>query len=85
MVKKNRSKKKQVVIFELVDARFDKIVNINESQLSRAFTPGELVWVDDKPVNVTSNSLEYKTVKNDKLINYTLTFNYAYNEINNVY
>ena len=57
----------------------------NQKEVMKQIMLSELVWVDDKPVNVTSNSLEYKTVKNDKLINYTLTFNYAYNEINNVY
>jgi len=36
-----------VVIFDLVDARFDKIKDINESQLSRAFNFGEFIWVDD--------------------------------------
>ena len=37
------------------------------------------------PVNVASTSLEYKTKLNDKLINYEIDFDYAYNEINNVW
>lgn len=45
----------------------------------------ELVWVDDKPVNVTTSSFQFKTRLNDRLINYTLGFDYAYSEINNVY
>ena len=45
----------------------------------------ELVWVNDKPANITSQSLEYKTQLNDRLINYTFNFDYAYSEINNVY
>jgi hypothetical protein len=37
----------KVVFYKLVDARFSKIADINESQLSRAFTPGEFIWIDD--------------------------------------
>lgn len=44
----------------------------------------EFVWVDGKPVNVTSNSLELKTRVIDKLISYSIDFEYAYDEINNV-
>ena len=36
------------------------------------------------PVNVASNSLEYKTRVNDSLVKYTIDFDYAYNTINNV-
>ena len=36
------------------------------------------------PVNVTSSSLEYKTRVNDKLVNYSIDFEYAYNIIQNV-
>jgi len=35
------------------------------------------------PVNIKSKSLEYKTRINDQLVNYTLDFDYSYNEINN--
>ena len=45
----------------------------------------ELVWVDDKPVNVTTSSFQIKTQLDDKLIDYTIGFDYAYSEINNVY
>ena len=50
----------------------------------------ERVWVRDNsdtpliPVNVTSSSFEYKTRQNDRLINYQIDFEYAFNEINNV-
>lgn len=48
----------------------------------------EKVWVLEKdimtPVNLKSKSLEYKTQRKDKLINYELQFEYAYNEINNI-
>lgn len=36
------------------------------------------------PVNVTSTNFDYKTRTNDKVINYTMEFNYAFNTINNI-
>jgi len=45
----------------------------------------ELVWVDDKPVNIKTNDITYQTRVNDKLINYTISFDYANNVINNIY
>ena len=45
----------------------------------------EFVWLDDKPVRVSSSSLEYKTRVNDKLINYTIELEYSNNVINNIY
>lgn len=36
------------------------------------------------PLNVSSKTLEYKTKANDRLINYEISFDYAFNEINNV-
>jgi len=36
------------------------------------------------PLNVGSKSIEYKTRQKDRLINYEITFEYAYNEINNI-
>ena len=47
----------------------------------------ERVWVYDgifTPVNVSSKQLEYKTRANDRLINYEVEFEYAFNDINNV-
>jgi len=48
----------------------------------------DFVWlnVDDKnvPVNVSSTSLPYKTQINDNLISYEITFDLAFNKINNV-
>ena len=46
------------------------------------------VWkIEDNvfiPLNVKSTSLEYKTRQKDRLINYEVSFDYAYNEINNI-
>ena len=36
------------------------------------------------PVNVSDSSIEYKTHVNDKLVNYTIEFDYAYDKINNL-
>lgn len=45
----------------------------------------EYVWLDDKPVSITSNGMQYQTLRDDRLINYTFTFDYSNNVINNVY
>ena len=48
----------------------------------------ENVWKYDGtnyiPLNLSSKSLEYKTTKNDRLINYEIEFEYAYTEINSI-
>jgi len=48
----------------------------------------ERVWKYESgvftPLNIASSSLEYKTRANDRLINYEIDFNYAFNEINNI-
>lgn len=48
----------------------------------------ERVWRYDNgiftPLKVTKSSLEYKTQANDKLINYSIDFEYAFNEINSI-
>lgn len=36
------------------------------------------------PLNLATQSIEYKSRQKDRLINYELEFNYAFNEINNV-
>jgi hypothetical protein len=47
----------------------------------------EKAWIyeDDllTPINLGSTSLEYKTRQKDRLINYEIEFEYAFNEINN--
>ena len=48
----------------------------------------ERIWEYDGtnyiPLNINSSNLEYKTRQNDRLINYEIGFDYAYNEINNI-
>jgi len=57
----------------------------DQNEIFKQIILSELVWVDDKPVNVKDSSFTYKTNKQDKLINYTLNLDYAYSEIQNVY
>ena len=49
----------------------------------------EKVWIDYEgnllPVNLKSNELAYKTRLNDKLINYKLDFEFAFDKINSIY
>jgi hypothetical protein len=48
----------------------------------------EQVWIDNGtnvlPVSLNSNSLSFKTSVNDKLIDYTLEFEYAFDKINTI-
>ncbi len=48
----------------------------------------ESIWIDNGtnvfPVNVGSSSLQEKTSVNDKLIQYTIEFNYAFDKIQNI-
>lgn len=65
----------------------------SQNEIYKQILLSEYIWIDenalqggvgDSPVYLTSNSLEYKTQKYDKLINYTLEFEYSNNEINNI-
>ena len=48
----------------------------------------EQVWIKKDgeilPINVKTSSLTYKTSVNDRLINYTIEFDYAFDKINNI-
>jgi hypothetical protein len=48
----------------------------------------ERVWMYSNeiftPLNVASKSLEYKTRQKERLINYEIDFDYAFNEINSI-
>lgn len=60
----------------------DRNENIKQLLLS------ERVWLLDNgieiPLNVGTSSQEFKTRQNDRLINYKIDFDYAFNDINNV-
>ena len=48
----------------------------------------EQVWIYDGsstlPINLKSNTLQFKKSVNDKLISYTVSFSYAFDKINNI-
>ena len=58
------------------------------NEIFRQLTLSEEVWInydgDTLPITVMSSSLNYKTRINDKLINYTMDVEFAFNKINNI-
>ena len=60
-------------------------VQESQNDVFKQLMLSEYVWVDGKPVNITSSNLRYKTRVNDRLINYTIEFEYSNNAINNIY
>lgn len=61
------------------------------NEVIRQLLLSEQVWMtkltDEElvlPLNVVSNSLTYKTSVNDKLVDYTIDFEYAFDKINNI-
>ena len=60
----------------------------SENDLYEQMLFSEKIWIYEDsayvPVNVKSSSLQFKTRVNDKLINYQIEFEYAFNTIQNV-
>jgi hypothetical protein len=59
----------------------------SENDLYEQMLLSEKVWIYEGgyvPVNVKSSSLQFKTRVNDKLVNYSIEFSYAYNTIQNI-
>lgn len=60
----------------------------NFNEVIKQLIMSEEVWIDNGsqvlPVKVKTSSLELKTSVNNKLIDYTLEFDYAYDKINNI-
>lgn len=58
------------------------------NELIKQIMLSEEVWIDNGtqvlPVRPTTNSLTFKTSANNKLISYSLDFEYAYDKINNI-
>lgn len=58
------------------------------NEIVKQLMMSEEVWIDNGsqvlPVKVKTSSLEFKTSVNDKLIDYSLEFEYAYDKINNI-
>ena len=59
------------------------------NEVFRQLLLSERVWIDYKdqilPVNIKSNELSFKTQVNDKLIDYKMDFEFAFDKINNVF
>jgi hypothetical protein len=56
----------------------------NYSDLIQDLMLSEVVLLDNKPVTLKTNQTSLKTTIQDKNINYTIDFEYAYNLLNNV-
>jgi hypothetical protein len=59
-------------------------VEENYKDLLTELLLSETILLDRKPVKLKTDNLELKTILKDKLINYELDFEYAYNVINDV-
>ena len=61
----------------------------NHNKIFKEMMLSEKIWIDYEdnllPVNLSSKELSYKTSLNDKLINYKLDFDFAFDTINSVY
>ena len=54
------------------------------NELIKDLLLSEVVLLDNKPAKVKTQSLTYKTQLKDKMINFELDFEYAFDLINNV-
>ena len=63
-------------------------VDDSYNELMQELMQSEKVWIEQDsvtyPVVVTTNSLTFKTGVNDKLVDYSLDLDYAYDEIQNI-
>lgn len=67
---------------------FTGFIDESNNETIQQILLSEKIWVYDGstflPVNIKTKSQEWKTQVNDKLVNYSLTFEYSYNEVNNI-
>ena len=70
------------------DGDDNNYVDAENNEVIKQLLLSEKVWVVTgdlfNPVNVSSSGVEYKTRQRNRLIDYEIDFNYAYNEVNNV-
>lgn len=63
-------------------------VGEEENEVFKQLMLSERVWILKNsiytPIKIGSKSLEYKTRMKDRLINYEIEFEYAFNEVNNI-
>ena len=67
---------------------FTGFIDESNNETIQQLLLSEKVWSYDgttfTPLNVKSKSQQWKTQRNDKLINYSINFEYSYNTINNI-
>jgi hypothetical protein len=62
----------------------------NNETFKQLFLSKRIWWLEndgtlyERPINIESKSLEYKTRAKDRLINYEVEFSFAFNEINSI-
>jgi hypothetical protein len=61
----------------------DESINEIFKQMALSERVWEFIEGNYIPLNIKSTSLEYKTRQKDRLINYTIEFEYSFNEVNN--
>ena len=58
------------------------------NEIFKQLSLSEYIWLEidgaNKPIKITSSSLNYKTQLTDKLINYTIEIEMAFDKINNI-
>ena len=58
------------------------------NEIFRQLMLSEQVWIDYNnkilPINISNNTIDYKTSLNNKLINYTIDIEFSFNKINNI-
>ena len=63
-------------------------INEEYNDVIRQLLLSEQVWVDDGtnvlPINLDSKSLQFRKGVNDRFVNYTISFKYAFDKINNI-
>lgn len=63
-------------------------VSEESNEVFKQMALSERIWKYENevliPLNIASTSLEFKTRANDRLINYNIQFEYAFNELNNI-
>ncbi|AWG26001.1 hypothetical protein [Flavobacterium kingsejongi] len=63
-------------------------VREDQNEIIKELILSESIWIIENgiifPVNLETNSVEFKSKIIDKLINYSMTFKYSFDEINNV-
>ena len=86
-ITKHQQKKINITATESIKAN-SGYINEQENELYKELLLSDSVYLFEKerlvPVNVKTRSLDYKTRVNDQLVNYELSFDYAYNIIQNV-